>query len=76
MMSSNVKLFQVHLHPITTGFLSFCIVSDCSYRVEGEEGNGVVSENIIILTCCTIIKMPATRVDKFSAGRIKCRSPM
>ena len=25
-------------------------------------------ENIINLTCCTIIKMPATRVDKFSAG--------
>ena len=34
------------------------------------------SENIIILSCCTIIKMPASRVDKFSAGRTKCRSPM
>ena len=34
------------------------------------------SENIINLTCCIIIKMPAFRVDKFSAGRTKCRSPM
>ena len=25
-------------------------------------------ENIIKLTCCTIIKMPASRIDKFSAG--------
>ena len=32
------------------------------------------SENIFNLTCCTIIKMPASRVDKFSAGRTKCRS--
>ena len=34
------------------------------------------SENIINLTCCIIIKMPAFRVDKFSAGRTECRSPM
>ena len=34
------------------------------------------SENIINLTYCTIIKMPASRVDKFSAGRTKCRSPV
>ena len=34
------------------------------------------SENIILLAFCTIIKMPAFRVDKFSAGRTKCRSPM
>ena len=27
------------------------------------------SENIINLTCCTIIKMPASRLDKFSACR-------
>ena len=27
------------------------------------------SENIISLTCCIIIEMPALRVDKFSAGR-------
>ena len=32
------------------------------------------SENIINLTCM-IIKMLASRVDKFSAGRTKCRSP-
>ena len=25
-------------------------------------------ENIIKLTCCTIIKMLASRIDKFSAG--------
>ena len=29
------------------------------------------SENIISLTCCIIIEMPAFRVDKFSAGRTK-----
>ena len=34
------------------------------------------SENIINLTCVIIIKMPAFRIDKFSAGRTKCRSPM
>ena len=34
------------------------------------------SENIINLTCHTIIKMPASRVDKFSAGRTKYRSTM
>ena len=34
------------------------------------------SEKIINLTCCTIIKMPASRVDKFSAGRTTCKSPM
>ena len=34
------------------------------------------SENIINLTDCIIIKMPAFRVDKFSTGRTKCRSPM
>ena len=34
------------------------------------------TENIINLNCCTIIKMPASRVDKFSAGRTKCRSTM
>ena len=32
------------------------------------------SEKIIYLTCCIIIKMPAFRVDKFSAGRTKYRS--
>ena len=32
------------------------------------------SENII--TCCIIIEMPAFRVDKFSAGRTKWRSPI
>ena len=31
------------------------------------------SENIINLTFCSIIKMPAFRVDKFSAGRTKCK---
>ena len=34
------------------------------------------SMNIINLTCCIIIKMLAFRVDKFSAGMTKCRSPM
>ena len=45
------------------------------------------SENIINLTCCIIIKMQnasiqgrfvfmVLMVDKFSAGRTKCRSPM
>ena len=34
------------------------------------------SENIINLTCCIIIKMPSFRVDKLSAERTKCRSPM
>ena len=34
------------------------------------------SGNIINLTCCIMIKMSAFRVDKFSAGRTKCRSPM
>ena len=34
------------------------------------------SENNINLICCIIIKMPAFRVDKFSSGRTKCRSPM
>ena len=33
-------------------------------------------ENIINLTCCIIIKMPAFRVDKFSAVRTKSRSPI
>ena len=33
-------------------------------------------ENIIKLTYCTIINMPASRVDKFSAGWTNCRSPM
>ena len=41
-----------------------------------KEKSTMFSENIIILTCYTIIKMPATRVDKFSARRTKCRSPM
>ena len=34
------------------------------------------SENIINITCCIIIKMPAFRVDKFSGVRTKCRSPI
>ena len=34
------------------------------------------SENIINLTYCIVIKMLEFRVDKFSAGRTKCRSPM
>ena len=34
------------------------------------------SENIINLTCCIIIKMPAFRLDNFCAGRTKCRSAM
>ena len=34
------------------------------------------SENIINLTFFIIIKLTAFRVDKFSAGRTKCRSPM
>ena len=34
------------------------------------------NENIINLSFCIIIKMPAFRVDKFSAGRTKCKSPM
>ena len=34
------------------------------------------NDNIINLTFCTIIIMPASRIDKFSAGRTKCRSPM
>ena len=34
------------------------------------------SEIIINLTCYTIIKIPASRVDTFIAGRSKCRSPM
>ena len=34
------------------------------------------SENIINLTCCIIIKKLAFRVEKFSAERTKCRSPM
>ena len=41
-----------------------------------EEGYGVVhqfNENIINLT---IIKMPASRRDKFSVGWTKCRYPM
>ena len=33
-------------------------------------------ENIIKLTNCTIIKMPASRVDKFSAVWTNCRSSM
>ena len=33
------------------------------------------SENIINLNWCIITKMPVFRVDKFSAGRTKCRSP-
>ena len=33
-------------------------------------------KSIINLTYCTIFKMTASRVDKFSAGRTKCRSPM
>ena len=32
--------------------------------------------NIIKLTYCTIIKMPASRVEKFSVGWTLCRSPM
>ena len=27
-------------------------------------------------TCCTIIKLPASRIGKFSVGRTKCRSPV
>ena len=46
-----------------------------SERKDIEQSN-MFSENIINLTCCIIIKMPAFRVDKFSAGRTKCRSPM
>ena len=34
----------------------------------------VFSVNIINLTCCTIIKMPASRIDNYSAGRTNCRS--
>ena len=34
------------------------------------------SENIINLTFFIIIKLTTFRVDKFSAGRTKCRSPM
>ena len=34
------------------------------------------SANIINLTCCIIVKMSAFRVDKFSVGRTKFRSPM
>ena len=34
------------------------------------------SENIINLTYCMIIKIPAFRVDQFIAGMTKCRSPM
>ena len=34
------------------------------------------SENIINLTCCTIIKIPAFMVDKFSAVKKKWRSHM
>ena len=34
------------------------------------------SQNIINLTSCSIIKLPAFRVDKFCTGRTKCRSPM
>ena len=30
--------------------------------------------NIINLPCCTIVKIPASRIDKFSAGRTQCRS--
>ena len=33
-------------------------------------------ENIINLTCCINIKIPVFRVDKLSAGRTICRSPM
>ena len=40
------------------------------------EQSTMFSENIIILSCCTIIKMPSSRVDKFSVGRTKCMSPM
>ena len=32
------------------------------------------NENTINLTCCTIIKMPALRIDKCCAGRTKCLS--
>ena len=41
----------------------------------GNVSSAMCSDNIIILTFCTIIKMPASRVDKFSARRTKCRSP-
>ena len=40
------------------------------------EYSTMFSENIINLTCSINIKMPAFRVDKFRAGRTKCRSPM
>ena len=40
------------------------------------EQSTMFSEKIINLTCCSIIKMPASRVDRFSAGRTKYRSPM
>ena len=40
------------------------------------EYSTMFSANIINLTCCIIIKMPEFRVDNFSAGRTKWRSPM
>ena len=40
------------------------------------EKSTMFSENMINLTYCIKIKMPAFRVDKFSAVRTKCRSPL
>ena len=40
------------------------------------EQSTMFSEKIINLTYCIIIKMPAFRIDKFSAGRTKNRSSM
>ena len=36
----------------------------------------MLHKNIINLACCTIIIMPASRNDKFSAGQTKCRFPI
>ena len=40
------------------------------------EQSTMFSENIVYLYFCTIIKMSASRVDKFSAGWNNCRSPI
>ena len=50
-----------------------------SERMDMEQST-MFSENIIIsksnLTFCTLIKMPASREDKFNARKTKCRFPM
>ena len=43
---------------------------------EDMQQSTMFKENIIKLTCCTIIKMLVSRIDKFSAGQTKCRYPM